>query len=244
MRKNDHVLVWDTEELQVKEGWIRFLVSNTNDREEIYFISYSEKNYQGEVTEEAFTTNYILDKEQSIISRKRFICLYDKDIEKKAEKYFQKYTKSRLIKNHVDINEQILSNVFQKKLTKGYFYIFYEDVKTILVLILTWIISVFFKASFWLVMGIILRPYIAFHNKMKLENKLQKIKKDYHRDKMIERLLKKENTENSIDSQIKIIETELNENKQEILDSTNSTIAIIISLISIVISIIALKKDS
>lgn len=108
-------------------------------------------------------------------------------------------------------------------------------------LVFNWIIKVFFNASFWLIFGIILRPYIAFHNKLKLENQLKQIKNDYSRNKMIEQLLKNENEIDNIDAKIKNIEGEIEKNKQEINNSSNSTIAIFISIISIIISIFALN---
>ena len=241
MNINDYVIVWDTDKEVIKKGWIRYEITNKKEEEKIYFISFQEDYFPENITDETVNALFQNNAQISIISRERFLCKYDKKIEKRANTYLRKYKKSKLIRKNANIHNEILKRIFIHKIPIGYLFALFNEIINATKLVLNWFVKVFLNASLWLIFGIILRPYIAFHNKLRLENQLKQIKNDYNRNKMIERLLKKENEIDNIDSSIKNIEEEIEKNKQEINDSSNSTIAIFISIISIIISIIALN---
>jgi len=238
---NDHVLIWDTEKKIVHEGWIRYLVSNNSDKEGIYFISflneYFPENISNENVYKMFDENY----DKSIITRERFICQYNVEIEKKVNSYIAKYNKFKIIQEYTDIHKEVIQNIFKGKSPIGHFQVIVSEIKRTLIAILNWILKVLIEGTLWLILGSILRPYIAFNHKLKLQKELKNLKKDYHREKMIESLLKKENAVDSIDQKVKLLEEGIEENMQEIHDSSNSTIALLLSVISIIISIIAIS---
>lgn len=83
MKINDCVIVWDTDKEIVKKGWIRYEIKNTKEKEKIYFISFLEDFFPKEITDETVNALFQDNVEISIISRERFLCIFDNRIEKK-----------------------------------------------------------------------------------------------------------------------------------------------------------------
>jgi len=237
LKISDRVLSWKPEDLLLESGWIRYVLQDTSDKEKKYYISYSDENFPL-ISSDKELDELIREKPNNgFICRNRFLCKYSEKKYKDVSKYILKIQNSDFLKKEVDLNREILNKIFNGKKPIGYFHCFFRKIIKYIRNVITWVVLVFLQGTFWLIIGSILRPYMAFNEKYKLQNKLKDLKSDYNFKKMIERLGKQENADNCLDNQIQIIEKRITDVQDEIHDSTNNTIALLLAIISIIISI-------